>query len=57
MFDFKKFLAEPKPEWLLLEEIILSGQMPESDLQERLRQDPEFAAWLQVRDEERKAGR
>ena len=56
MYDFKKLL-EPKPEWLVLEEIILSGQMPESDLQDRLREDPEFAVWLQVRAEERKASR
>jgi hypothetical protein len=56
MYDFKKLLNS-KPEWLVLEEIILSGQMPDSDLQERLRKDPEFAAWLQVRAEKRKAGR
>ena len=56
MYDFKKLL-KPKPEWLLLEEIILSGQMPESDLQERMREEPDFAVWLKMRAEQRKARR
>lgn len=36
-------------EWLLLEEIILSGQMDDADLHARLRADPEFAEWYQQR--------
>lgn len=38
-----------KPEWLLLEEIILSGQMSDADLHQRMREDPEFAEWLRMR--------
>jgi hypothetical protein len=37
------------PEWIALEQIILSGQMPDDELQSRMREDPEFAAWLKSR--------
>lgn len=35
--------------WPALEQIILSGQMSDADLQSRLRDDPEFRAWMQSR--------
>lgn len=35
--------------WELLEQIALSGQMTDADLQERMRGDPEFAAWMRAR--------
>ena len=43
-------------DWLLLEQIILSGQMTDADLQSRLRDDPEFAEWLRDRATERQRG-
>lgn len=35
--------------WLDLEQIILSGQMPEADLAARMAQDQAFASWLTAR--------
>lgn len=40
-------------DWLLLESAMLSGQMADRDLHERMRADPEFAAWLRMRAEKR----
>jgi len=39
--------------WLLLEQVILSGQMPASDLMALLNEDPAFAAWYTPRAEQR----
>jgi hypothetical protein len=36
-------------EWTLLEAVILSGQMADSDLQRRLKEDTAFAVWLRQR--------
>jgi hypothetical protein len=40
-------------EWLLLEQIILSGQMDETDLHARLQEAPAFAEWLRQRARQR----
>ncbi len=43
----------PEPDkhqqWLLLEQVILSGQMDEADLHARLREQPALASWLRAR--------
>lgn len=44
-----------KEDWLVLEQIILSGQMPESDLAGRLAEDKPFADWLKARADARQA--
>ncbi len=36
-------------EWLALESVILSGQMTDADLHDRLRSDTGFAAWMATR--------
>ena len=44
-------------EWEQLEQIILSGQMTDADLQQRLRENPLFAEWLRTRAEARQMKR
>ncbi len=49
----------PEPDrhqqWLLLEQIILSGQMDEADLHARLQEEPALEAWLRARADARQA--
>jgi hypothetical protein len=43
-------------QWKLLEQIILSGQMTDADLQARMGEEPAFAAWLRERARKRQNG-
>ncbi len=45
----------PPREWLLLEQTILSDQMPADHLASLLAEQPDFAEWLRSRARERQA--
>lgn len=44
-------------DWITLEQVILSGQVPEESLQRILVEKPDFAEWLRSRSEQRISGR
>jgi hypothetical protein len=41
--------------WLEIEAVILSGQVPDADIDKMMQSDPAFAAWLKARAADRQA--
>jgi hypothetical protein len=49
---------DPKEDrWIMMEQIILSGQMADKDIMQIMREDQEFETWLKRRAEQRQTTR